>query len=322
MGPPKRSPRSIPKGDTVEVLVTGGAGFVGSHLVDSLVTAGHSVTVIDDLSNGRMENLAGSLGSIRVVEKDITEPPETWFESAAPAFDVVYNLACWPRSRSFADPKRDVEVNVIGMVHSILLALESKARVIFSSNSGIYDTSSIPIDESTPDSPKTPYDLDKLTAEEFLKIYGDNFGLDFVIFRFATVYGPRQRTTEEWKPVVVEFIDKLKRGVAPSISWDGNQTRDLIYVKDLVKALVLALDSEAASRRTMILGTGVETSVNKLFETVSAQLGADIEPMRTPKIMGDIARMRYDCARAESILGWKASTPLEQGVAEIIASLG
>lgn len=301
----------------MRVLVTGGAGFVGSHLCDALVAGGHDVTVIDDLSNGRMENLAQVADRITFVEKDITEPTETWFDFE-PEFDVIYNLACWPRSRSFANPTRDVEVNVIGMVHAIECALKSKGRVIFSSNSGIYDTSVIPINEATSDSPKTPYDLDKLTAEEFLKIYGREMDLDYVIFRFATVYGPRQRTTDEWKPVVVEFIDKLRKGIAPSISWDGNQTRDLIFVKDLVKALVAALDSTSALHETMILGTGVETSMNDLYTEVSRQLGVNVEPTRTPKVMGDIARMRYDCAKAERILGWEASTPLSEGVAAII----
>jgi UDP-glucose 4-epimerase len=302
----------------VKVLVTGGAGFVGSHLTDALLAAGHDVTIIDDLSNGSLDNIAHVRDQVTFVEKDITTPPAGWFEGDAPAFDVIYNLACWPRSRSFTDPKRDVEVNVIGMVHAIQLALQSNARVIFSSNSGIYDTSNIPISEATSDDPKTPYDLDKLTAEEFLKIYGKSFDLDYVIFRFATVYGPRQRTTEEWKPVVVEFIDKLKKGIAPTIYWDGNQTRDLIFVKDLVKALVLAIDSKDAYRETMILGTGVETSMNDLYGSVSKQLGVDIEPEHGPMAIGDIARMRYDCAKAESILGWKASTPLDDGVAAII----
>ena len=302
----------------MKVLVTGGAGFVGSHLVDSLLAAGHDVTVIDDLSNGNLENLAHVAGRITFVRQDITVPPEEWVGGKDADFDAVYNLACWPRSRSFTDPKRDVEVNVIGMVHAIKVALASNARLIFSSNSGIYDTSVIPINEATSDAPKTPYDLDKLMAEEFMKLYGRTFDLDYVIFRFATVYGPRQRTTEEWKPVVVEFIDKLKKGIAPTIYWDGNQTRDLIFVKDLVRALVLALDSKDAYHETMILGTGVETSMNDLYGSVSRQLDVHIEPERKPMILGDIARMRYDCAKAERILGWKATTPLDEGVAAII----
>lgn len=306
----------------MQILVTGGAGFVGSHLVDALLAEGHVITVVDDLSNGSLENLAHVRDQVRFVERDITTPPTTWFDGPTPSFDVVYNLACWPRSRSFSDPKRDVEVNVIGMVHSILVALESGARVIFSSNSGIYDTSSMPISEQTVDAPKTPYDLDKLFAEEYLKLYGRTFGLDYVIFRFATVYGPRQRTTEEWKPVVIEFIDRLRRGEAPTIHWDGNQTRDFIYVGDLTRALVLASSDAAARHETMILGTGIETSMNDLYDSVSSQLGVNLEPERKPMILGDIARMRYDCTKAERILGWQASTPLDVGVAAIIESLG
>lgn len=291
---------------------------MGSHLVDALVERRHDVTVVDDLSNGTLDNLSGAIDRIRFVQRDITVSPATWFPDPAPEFDVIYNLACWPRSRSFTNPKRDVEVNVIGMVHAIQLALASDARVIFSSNSGIYDTSSIPISEATGDDPKTPYDLDKLTAEEFLKIYGRSFDLDYVIFRFATVYGPRQRTTDEWKPVVVEFVEKLRNGLAPTIYWDGDQTRDLIFVKDLVAALVLAMDNDAARHETMILGTGVETSMNALYASVSEQLGVSVEPQRKPMVLGDIARMRYDCAKAEAILGWRATTPLDAGVAEVI----
>lgn len=303
------------------ILVTGGAGFVGSHLVDSLLAANHNVTVIDDLSNGSLDNLATTIDRIQFIQQDITLPPESWFGGTIPSFDVVYNLACWPRSRSFADPKRDVEVNVIGTLHSALLGQQCGARVIFSSNSGIYDTSVIPISETTSDAPKTPYDLDKLVGEEFLKLYGRTFDLDYVIFRFATVYGPRQRTTEEWKPVVVEFIEKLKKGEAPTIYWDGEQTRDLIFVKDLVRALVLAIDCDSARHETMILGSGVETSMNALYSMVSAQLETQIEPTRSDMILGDIARMRYDCRKAERVLGWKATTSLDEGVAAIIESL-
>jgi len=306
----------------MDVLVTGGAGFVGGHLVSRLVGQGHHVTVIDDLSNGRLENLAGVLDRILFVKKDITEPPDQWFDHKPTPFHAIYNLACWPRSRSFQYPKRDIEVNVIGMVHAIQLALACKARILFSSNSGIYDTGQIPICELTEDNPKTPYDLDKLQAEQFLKLYGATFDLDYVIFRFATVYGPRQRVSGEWKPVVMEFITKLRAGEAPVIHWDGNQTRDLIYVEDLTEALVLALDNPKANRETMILGSGVETSINQLYEMVSRQLGIHREPIRKPMVLGDIARMRYDCTKADQILGWKAGTSLEEGIHRIINANG
>jgi UDP-glucose 4-epimerase len=301
----------------MRILVAGGAGFVGSHLVDRLVQKGHKVDVVDDLSNGKLENLKGAMPKIRFHKLDVSQPFTDRF--ARDAFDVMYYLPCWPRSQSFDNPKRDVEVNVIGMVNALELARKHKSRVIFSSNSGIYDTSKIPIDEKTADSPKTPYDLDKLQAESFMKLYREVYGVDFVIFRFATVYGPRQNLSPTWKPVVLEFIAELMKGQRPTIYWDGEQTRDFIYVADVVDALVLALDEKAAVGEVMLLGSGKETSINQLFQTVSRILGVTVEPIREAKKLGDIRRMRYDCRKAERILGWKARTGLEEGIRQIIA---
>ena len=232
----------------------------------SSVQQGHKVDVVDDLSNGRLDNLQGVMPKIRFHKLDVSHPYADQFSKDS--FDVIYYLPCFPRSQSFEDPKRDVEVNVIGMVHTLELARKNKSKVIFSSNSGIYDTSKIPIDEKTADSPKTPYDLDKLQAEKFMKLYREVYGLEFAIFRFATVYGPRQSLSPTWKPVVLEFIAQLMKNQKPTIYWDGEQTRDFIYVADLVDALVLALGKEA-NGETMILGSGKETSINQLFQTVS-----------------------------------------------------
>jgi UDP-glucose 4-epimerase len=301
----------------MRILVGGGAGFVGSHLVERLVKEGHEVDVIDDLSNGKLENLQSVREKIRFFKLDVSQPFADRFSKQH--FDFIYHLPCFPRSQSFENPRRDVEVNVIGMVNALELARKHKSTVIFSSNSGIYDTSKIPIDEKTADNPKTPYDLDKLQAENFMKLYREVYGVEFVIFRFATVYGPRQSLSPTWKPVVLEFIAQVMKGQRPTIYWDGEQTRDFIYVADLVDALVLALDQKAAGE-TLILGSGKETSINQLFQTVSRLLKVDVEPIREPKKLGDIRRMRYDCRKAERILGWKAQTTLEQGIERIIAA--
>jgi UDP-glucose 4-epimerase len=300
----------------MRILVTGGAGFVGSHLVEKLVDQKHIVTVLDDLSNGKKENLKDVYSKIHFFKHDVSQPFEEHFSRSS--LDAIYHLTCFPRSKSFEDPKRDVEVNVIGMVNALELAKKKKAKVIFSSNSGIYDTSKIPIVESTPDNPKTPYDLDKLHAEEFLKLYDQPFGIDYTIFRFATVYGPRQNVSPDWKPVVLEFISSLRKGQRPTIYWDGEQTRDFIYVDDLVNALVLSLDNKLAKKETLILGSGKETSINELYHLVSRNLGINIEPLREAMKLGDIRRMRYDCNKAERILGWKANTSLETGIRKII----
>lgn len=274
---------------------------------------------MDGLNNG-LENLKKVIQKIIFLKYDVFKPFYE-IDSSTSKVDVVFHLACFPRSQSFANPIRDVEVNVNGMVNVLEMTRRCKAKVIFSSNSGIYDTSKIPINEEAEDKPKTPYDLNKLTAERYLKLYEEAYGVKHVIFRFATVYGPRQRVSPEWKPVVMEFIDKLSKGVAPTIYWDGEQTRDLIYVSDLVDALVKAMDCEGAVSKTMILGSGVETSINQLYKSVSKHLGVDIQPKREPKALGDIRRMRYDSRKANKILGWKAQTSLDAGVGEILKYL-
>ncbi|MBS7614767.1 NAD-dependent epimerase/dehydratase family protein [Candidatus Bathyarchaeota archaeon] len=295
------------------ILVTGGAGFVGSHLVDELVMLGHNVTVVDDLSNGTLQNISLVRDRICFVQCDVSKPLLMQGD-----YDVIFHLACFPRSQSFVNPRRDVEVNVIGMVNVLELARKDDAKVIFSSNSGIYDTSKIPINERTLDNPKTPYDLDKLQAENYLRLYNKTYGVKYVVFRFATVYGPRQRVSQEWKPVIMEFITKLKNREPPTIYWDGEQTRDFIFVKDIVRALVLAVDVKEAENETMILGSGKETSINELYCTVSRLMNAYIKPKRGPMQLGDIRRMLYDCRKAQRILGWHPEVTLKQGITEIL----
>lgn len=295
------------------IFVTGGAGFIGSHLVEELVKLGHDVTVVDSLSNGKLQNLDAVKDKLNFQKNDVSELP-----SFQDDFDVIYHLACFPRSQSFANPKRDVEVNVIGMVNILELAKKNNAKVIFSSNSGIYDTSKIPIDENTSDNPKTPYDLDKLQAENYLKLYTKTYGIKYVIFRFATVYGTRQKVSPEWKPVVMEFVTKLKNKETPTIYWDGEQTRDFINVKDIVKALILALKNEKAVNETMILGSGKETRINELYGIVSKLMDVTITPIRKPMQLGDIKRMLYDCKKAQKILRWKPEIALEEGITEIL----
>ena len=270
------------------------------------------MTVLDDLSNGKLRNLENVRSDISFVKHDVSEP------FSINGLDAIYHLACFPRSRSFQNPQRDVEVNVIGMVNVLEVAKKNSTRVVFSSNSGIYDTSRIPIDEETCDNPKTPYDLDKLQAENYLKLYKKAYGVEHVIFRFATVYGPRQNVSPEWKPVIMEFVTKLSDGRAPTIYWDGEQTRDFIYVEDLVEALILALDCEEADGETMILGTGEETSINQVYRTICSLLDTHIQPLRKPKQLGDIRQMCYNCQKARRILGWNPEVTLEEGIRRIL----
>jgi len=301
----------------MKVLVSGGAGFIGSHLVERLTREGNEVVVVDDLSNGSLDNLEEIRNEIKFYRDDVSSLEfYNWIKNTD--FDVIYHLACFPRSFSFDDPIRDYQVNIGSMINLVHAFKNKNTRIIFSSNSGIYDTSELPINEKTRDNPQTPYDLNKLTSERYLQLYGKTFNLPFVIFRFGTVYGERQKLSDIWRPVVMEFIDKLSRGKPATIYDDGKQTRDFINVRDIVDALIKASYTNEALYKTMILGSGVETSINELYSIICYKLGGYIEPNREPKKLGDIRRMRYDCREAERILGWSAKISLEEGIDKIL----
>jgi len=292
----------------MKVMVIGGAGFIGSHLVDRLMGEGHEVTVIDDLSNGHLNNLGRFTLFVR---HDVSDPA---FNILGYTPDAVYYLACWPRSRSFDNPYRDVVVNTAALAKVAKQCSETGAHLIYASNSGIYDSSSLPINEDTPDNPTTPYDVDKLASENHLKVYYRFLGLRYTVFRFATVYGPRQCSGDDWKPVVTEFCKRLLTGEAPIINGDGSQSRDLIYVSDIVDALTKALQCKEALHKTMILGTGVETTVNEIYEAAVEATGVRVEPLHGERAKGDIDRMQYDCRYAQGTLGWVPKVGLKEGV--------
>lgn len=287
---------------------------MGSHLVDRLVTDGHSVTVLDDLSNGAMINIEDHVdsGRIRFILADVSKPIRECGD-----FDVIYHLACWPRSRSFADPQRDVEVNLIGTLNVLKYARQCGARVIFSSNSGIYDSAVQPIREGNPEKPTTPYDICKLASEHMIKVYATAYGIKYTINRFATVFGPRQRVTSEWNPVIATFIDSLRRGATPYVTGDGSQTRDFVYVSDIVDALVRGAKLQG-SIGPLLLGSGVETSINEALKTVCRVLDKPLRYEVRPRPLGEIQRMSYDCTQARRILGWVPQVSLEEGVSKII----
>lgn len=310
----------------MKVLVTGGVGFIGSHLVERLVKEGHKVVIIDNLSNGSNENLKGiEYETWWNIDISSWHLHTDFYETIPEPIDVIYHLACFPRSMSFDNPQRDVDVNIKGMVNVLELARKNDSLVIFSSNSGIYDTSKMPVTEETSDNPKSPYDLDKLTAEKYLKLYYDLYGIEYVIFRFATVYGERQKVTEDWKPVVMTFIDKTLKNEPLEIHGGGRQTRDFIYVSDIVDALVNVLEKYEKKRhylamnQTMLLGTGVETSIMELAKMTDKICGNIAHSfIYKPLKLGDIMRMRYPSEKARRILNWKPQVELEEGIKRIV----
>jgi len=300
----------------MKVLVTGGAGFIGSHLCERLVADGHSVTVVDNLSNGYVENLKSVERKILFIRKDLLDLNPAELASEEP--DAVYHLACHPRSFSFNDPTRDVRVNIESSVMMLEVCRRAGAKFIFSSNSGIYgDASVVPTPETYPVRDfKTPYDLGKLTTEEFAKMYCSNYGLKYAIARFATVYGPRQRIDEKrkWRPVVVQFLTSLMRGESPVIFWDGNQTRDFIYVTDVVDAIVNMLTKASTDNGVFNVSTGSETTVNRLFEIARETVGSSLEPTRKGMAVGDLRRSCYSNDKLGAATGWKPAISIEEGV--------
>lgn len=296
-------------------LIDGGAGFVGSHLTDHLIEQGHKVVVLDDLSNGTLDNIKHHGKNVSFVKGDISSPI-SHLQKLLKGYKLngIYHLACFPRSLSLANPLRDLEVNALGTLHMLQLAQRYGCKLVFSSNSGIAGNPNyIPTDEKHPDQPSTPYDANKLVGEYYCRIYHRIHGVDVGIVRFAAVYGDRQRTKPEWKPLLAEFVDKVRKNKAPTIYWDGNQTRDFVYVKDVVQGLVKAFRGKTGDDYYLI-STDTETSVNELYATVCRVLDKKIVPIRKLKIPGDLRRMRLSYKKAFKTFGYKPRYSLEQGV--------
>ena len=295
----------------MNIICTGGAGFICSHLVERLVAQGHGVTVVDDLSNGSLENLEAVKDNIKFLKQDVSTPIARGWGPA----DVIYHLACWPRSRSFKYPRRDIEVNLMSTINILEYARKTGARVIFSSNSGIYDSTIQPIKEGNPENPTTPYDVNKLASEHMIKAYAQAYSLPYTIFRFATVYGPRQSVSSEWNPVIMTFIKTLQENKTPYITGDGRQTRDFIYVSDIVDALTLGMKGPSVG--PLLLGSGDEVSIANALQIVCDVLGKPMKYETRPSPLGEIRRMSYDCTLAGETLRWTPRVKLREGVKKI-----
>lgn len=299
----------------MKLLATGGAGFVGSHVVEKLVKE-HEVTVIDDLSNGTLANLRSVRKEIKFTRSDISKESST---RRVGKVEGIFHLACHPRSFSFDRPARDVDVNMRSTANVLELARKHNAKVIFTSNSGIYgEPKYLPMDESHPIDCKTPYDVNKYASELLIRTYNRQYGLPTVVCRLATVFGPRQRVNEKlgWRPVVATFLERLVKGKRPTIFGDGEQTRDLIYVEDVADGLIKAFKSEETSGEVFNLSTGVETSVNSLLTTIRELLGSNIEPEHGPPSVGDIRRMCYSNSKAVKTFGFSIEHPLQVALKE------
>jgi len=302
----------------VRVLVTGGAGFVGSHVVDRLAADGHAIAVVDNLSSGRRElvNPAAELFvcDVRSLRLDAI------FAAARP--DALVHLAAQPAvARSVADPLLDASVNVLGTL-SVLRACERAGvrDVIYISTGGAAygDTDVLPTPEDHPTRAASPYGVSKLAGESYLRCWAGLTGARIMSLRLANVYGPRQSPLGE-AGVVAIFTYRLVRGERCVVNGDGEQTRDYVYVEDVADAVARAVAQRTATGPVNV-STGVETSVNELYRRLARAAGVAAEPQHGPAKSGEQRRSVLDWSRAKTMLGWTPTTPLDQGLQKTVTS--
>ena len=300
----------------MRALVTGGAGFIGSNLVDALLDAGHEVLVVDNLSTGRAANLTGALERGASLETlDITDAAALEAAVAGYRPDVVFHLAAQIDVRkSVSDPAFDARVNIEGTINLLEAARGAgTARFVFSSTGGaIYgETERVPSPEEVPPRPKAPYGQSKFCAERYLDFFGRQYGLSSVALRYGNVYGPRQDPLGE-AGVVAIFCGKLLAGETATIYGDGLQTRDYVYVGDVVAANLAAAQSDVQGEIT--IGTGREVTVLELVDVLRELAGDGFDVVHAPERPGEVLRSALDVTRAGELLGWRAEVELHEGM--------
>jgi UDP-glucose 4-epimerase len=293
----------------MNVLVTGGAGFIGSHIVDRLIAHGHAVTVLDNLSTGQRENIHLAVDFIHF---DVTHP-HLEDKLAGRRFDaVVHHAAQTSVRRSLDDPRLDAQVNLVGTMHLLEYACRSGVgRFVFASSAAVYgNPPAIPVAEDAPLVPLSPYAVSKLAAEDFLRQHPCPAGLTTIILRYANVYGPRQSVRGE-AGVVCAMMNRILIDKPPIVHGDGQQTRDFVYVDDVVEANLLALAADALPGMYNV-GTGKATSILELYHLLA---GSESQPEFAPPRPGDVRHSALDCTQARSALGWRPRVPLVEGLA-------
>ncbi len=295
----------------MKILVTGGAGFIGSHVVDAYIKEGHDVVIIDDFSTGDKKNLNQKA---KIYSCDINSPELIEiFEKEKP--DIVNHHAAQMNVRySVEDPINDAQINIIGLLNVLNCCIKTNVKkIIFISSGGAMygDAKTIPTPESTYPEPLSPYGLAKFVGEEYVKLFYRLYGLKYIILRYANVYGPRQNPKGE-AGVVAIFIDRIIENKQPIIYGDGNQTRDYVYVMDIVEANLLSLTK--GDNQAFNIGTGRETSVNELLKILLQVMNKEVKLIFEPERQGEIERGALDCTTAKNILGWQAKHTLQQGM--------
>ena len=303
-------------------LVTGGAGFIGSHLVDALIAAGWRTRVLDDFSSGREENLVASGSALELVRGSLCDAE--LLARALRDIDVVFHQGAVPSvPRSIAEPLRTHEVNASGTLRVLEAARHAGVRrVVYAASSSAYgDTPVLPKVETLPANPRSPYALQKWAGETYCRLYTELYGLETVALRYFNVYGPRQNPESEYAAVVPRFVVACLRGEPPVVYGDGEQTRDFTFVEDAVRANLLAAEAAAAVGQVVNVAGGRRVSLNHLLAAIGELCGAALRARYEPARAGDVRDSLADLARAGSLLGYEPRFTLREGLMRTIESL-
>jgi UDP-glucose 4-epimerase len=296
-------------------LITGGAGFIGSHLVEGLVAAGHGVSVIDDLSTGKRQNLQAVAGRVQLIESSVLDLDR--LRAALTGIDWVFHLAALPSvQRSVEDPPASHEACATATLHVLNAArLAGVRRVVYAASSSAYgDTPGAVRTEDDPIAPLSPYAAAKLAGEHYCRCFTASYGLETVRLRFFNIFGPRQDARSPYSGVIALFIAAMSAGRTPTIHGDGLQSRDFTYVANAVQAMMKAATSPAAVGNVYNIGSGGSSTVLDLVQHLNRILGTHLEPVRGPARTGDVRHSQADVSRARRDLGYEPDISFAEGL--------
>lgn len=302
------------------VLITGIAGFIGSNIARRLVALDrYSIVGIDNFETGRRDNLKDILSKITFVERDITDES---IVSLVRNVDIILHQAAIPSvQRSIADPIKTNHVNATGTLLLLEAARKAKiARFVFAASCAAYgETSRLPHVETMPTCPLSPYAVQKITGENYCRAYFNCFGMSTISLRYFNVFGPYQDPNSPYAAVVPKFIRAIERNEPPTIFGDGNQTRDFVFVDNVVNANILAMEAEGGGGETVNIASGKEVSINHLLEKIKAIMGSAIVPQHLPPQKGDLKQSRADISKAHTLIGYSPSVDVDKGLEETVA---
>jgi nucleoside-diphosphate-sugar epimerase len=309
--------------ETGTQLVTGGAGFIGSHLVARLVERGAAVRVLDNFSSGKRENLAVLEGQVEVIEGDVRD--EAAVRRAVAGVDVVYHQAALPSvPRSIADPRSTFDTNVSGTLNLLLAARDAGCqRVVFASSSSVYgDTPVLPKHEAMTPRPLSPYAISKLSGEQLCTVFSCIYGLETVALRYFNVFGPRQDPASPYAAVIPKFLHALATGEPPVIYGDGRQSRDFTYVDNVVAANVAAARAEGVAGQVFNIASGQSVTLLEMLESMALLVGAPPRARHEPPRPGDIRDSLADISGARAAFGYDVGITFDAGLERTVESSG